>query len=51
MLVLLREYDEVKNAVSPVLVDTAGILNFSTDYLITGINVIDKFFVLDRRSD
>jgi len=39
----IAEYDEVKNAVSPVLVDTAGILNFSTDYLITGINVIDKF--------
>ncbi len=39
----IAEYDEVKNTVSPVLVDTAGILNFSTDYLITGINVIDKF--------
>ena len=39
----IAEYDEVNNVVSPVLVDTAGILNFSTDYLITGINVIDKF--------
>jgi len=39
----IAEYDEVKNAVSPVLVDTAGVLNFSPDYLITGINVIDKF--------
>ena len=39
----IAEYDEVKNAVSPVLVDVNGILNFSIDYLITGINVIDKF--------
>ena len=39
----IAEYDEVKNTVSPVLVDTAGILNFSTDYLITGVNLIDKF--------
>ena len=39
----IAEYDEVKNTVSPVLVDKNGILNFSTDYLITGINVIDKF--------
>ena len=39
----IAEYDQVKNEVSPVLVDTAGILNFSADYLITGINILDKF--------
>lgn len=39
----IAEYDQTKNEVSPVLVDTAGILNFSTDYLITGINILDKF--------
>ena len=39
----IAEYDQTKNEVSPVLVDTAGILNFSSDYLITGINILDKF--------
>lgn len=39
----IAEYDQVKNEVSPILVDAAGILNFSADYLITGINIIDKF--------
>ena len=39
----IAEYDQTKNEVSPVLVDTAGILNFSADYLITGINILDKF--------
>lgn len=39
----IAEYDQTKNQVSPVLVDTAGILNFSSDYLITGINILDKF--------
>ena len=39
----IAEYDQVKNEVSPILVDTAGILNFSADYLITGINILDKF--------
>ena len=39
----IAEYDQTKNEVSPVLVDTAGILNFSSDYLITAINILDKF--------
>ena len=39
----IAEYDQVKNEVSSILVDTAGILNFSADYLITGINILDKF--------
>jgi hypothetical protein len=37
----IAEYDNVKDIISPVLVDTANILNWeSTDY-ITGINVVD----------
>ncbi len=39
----IAEYDQTKNEVSPVLVDTESILNFSSDYLITGINILDKF--------
>ena len=39
----IAEYDQTKNAVKPILVDNANILNFSSEYLITGINIIDKF--------
>jgi hypothetical protein len=39
----IAEYDQKSNKVIPVLVDTENILNFSTTYLITGINIIDKF--------
>ena len=39
----IAEYDQVNNIVSPILVDTEGILNFSDQYLITGINIIDNF--------
>lgn len=39
----IAEYDQASNAVNPVLVDTADILNFTSQYLITGINIIDKF--------
>ena len=39
----IAEYDQTTNAVNPVLVDTADILNFTSQYLITGINIIDKF--------
>ncbi len=39
----IAEYDQTTDLVKPVLVDTAGILNFSQDYLITGINILDKF--------
>jgi len=37
----IAEYDDIKGIISPVLVDTANILNWtSTDY-ITGINVVE----------
>ena len=37
----IAEYDDIKGIISPVLVDTASILNWtSTDY-ITGINVVE----------
>ena len=39
----IAEYDQTKNAIKPILVDKADILNFSSEYLITGINIIDKF--------
>lgn len=39
----IAEYDQVTDLVKPVLVDTAGILKFSQDYLITGINILDNF--------
>jgi len=39
----IAEYDQKSDKVIPVLVDTENILNFSTTYLITGINIIDKF--------
>ena len=39
----IAEYDQTTDLVKPILVDTAGILNFSQDYLITGINILDKF--------
>ena len=39
----IAEYDQITDLVKPVLVDTAGILKFSQDYLITGINILDNF--------
>ena len=39
----IAEYDQTTNTISPVLIDTQNILNFTSDYLITGINIIDKF--------
>ena len=35
------EYDQTTDLVAPVLVDTGSILNFSSSYLITGVNMID----------
>ena len=36
------EYDSKTNSITPVLIDTTGdVLNFSSDKLITGINIID----------
>lgn len=39
----IAEYDQTTNVISPILVDTNDILNFTPNYLITGINIIDKF--------
>ncbi len=38
---VIAEYDQPSTSISPVLVDKNNILNFSKDYLITGINIID----------
>ena len=40
---VIAEYDQIKNTIAPVLVDTKGILKFSESYLITGVNKLDKF--------
>jgi hypothetical protein len=37
----IAEYDQVRNEVKPVIVDTNNILNFSITHLLTGINIID----------
>lgn len=49
---LILEYDQTLNVVSPILVDSDGILNFSTLYLITGINIIDDIlFWTDNQTE
>lgn len=46
------EYDQTSDIVSPILVDKNSVLNFSTDYLITGINIIDGLlFFTDDNSE
>jgi len=37
----IAEYDQVRNQIKPVLVDTNGVLDFSTTHHITGVNIID----------
>lgn len=37
----IAEYDQVKDLVIPIIVDTQNILKFSKDYLVTGINIIE----------
>lgn len=39
------EYDQTIDVVFPILVDVNGILNFSEDYLVTGINIIEGFLL------
>jgi hypothetical protein len=39
----IAEYDQTTGFIYPILVDKNNILNFSTNYLITGINILDKF--------
>lgn len=37
----IAEYDQSVDVLVPILVDTNSILNFSTEFLITGINIIE----------
>jgi hypothetical protein len=39
---LIVEYSESSGGILPVIVDTGSVLNFSQDYLITGVNIIDE---------
>jgi len=49
---IIAEYNEDTDLISPVLVDTNNILNFSTDYLITGANIIDGLlFFTDNQTE
>tara|TARA_R100001198_G_scaffold2756_2_gene1781 strand:- start:9473 stop:15475 length:6003 start_codon:yes stop_codon:yes gene_type:complete len=46
------EYDDVKGIISPVLVDTNDILNFTSDQYITGINVLEGMLLwTDNKSE
>ena len=46
------EYDKTRDYVDPVLVDTQGVLNFSSNKLITGINIIGNYlFFTDNNSE
>ena len=39
----IAEYDQVNDVVYPILVDKNNILNFSKNFLITGINILEGF--------
>jgi len=46
------EYDQYSKTVSPVLVDTTGVLDLSRNNLVTGINIIEGLlFFTDNRSE
>ena len=48
----IAEYNQIDDVVVPVLVDTQNILNFSDNYLITGINIIeDLLFFTDNQTE
>jgi len=49
---LILEFDEASKSVVPVLVDIYSILNFSTNYLITGVNIVDGLlFFTDNQTE
>lgn len=49
---IIAEYDEATNLTVPVLVDVYSILNFSDQYLITGVNIIDGLlFFTDNQTE
>ena len=37
----ILEYDQASDTVTPVLVDTSGVLGFNPNYLITGVNILE----------
>jgi len=39
---IIAEYNQVTDLVKPLVVDTNNVLNFSEDYLITGVNIIES---------
>ncbi|MDG1949673.1 MAG: hypothetical protein P8J32_02505, partial [bacterium] len=41
----IAEYNQTTDTVSPVIVDKNSVLNFSTDYLITGITVLEDMLL------
>ena len=46
------EYDQTTGIVAPVLVDMGSVLNFSSDFLITGINVLSGLLMwTDNRNE
>jgi surface protein len=48
----IAEYNFAGGQIKPVIVDTNNVLNFSTQYLITGINIIDNLlFWTDNNSE
>ena len=48
----IAEYDKNSGLIKPILIDTQNILNFSNDYLITGINIIeDLLFWTDNQKE
>ena len=48
----IAEYDQYTKTVSPVLVDTTGVLDLNKNNLITGVNIIEGLlFFTDNRSE
>ena len=42
---LVIEYNQLQNTVTPILVDTKRVLNFSRKNLITGVEILDDFLI------
>ena len=46
------EYDQVRDVVFPILVDKTGVLKFSENFLITGVNILEGFlFFTDNQTE
>jgi hypothetical protein len=49
---IVAEYDQTADVITPIVVDTQNILNFSKSYLITGINVVEGILLwTDNQSE